>query len=130
MLKKLAQKRFLILAAIFCALVVSAILVGVSDNMPGIVLCYLATTIPVIALTYTWQEVKKFLLIMGISAGAFIVSVFLHNAISALFDIEEPVFFIMAIFVCPIGFLVGAVGSIVLTIKKSRIAKKSPSSPQ
>ena len=68
-------------------------------------------------------SLKKFLLLMGISAGAFVVSVLLHNGISALFGIEEPVFFIIAVFLCPIGFLVGAVGSIVLAIKRLRMAK-------
>ena len=79
---------------------------------------------------------KKFLLLTGASAAGFFVFVFLHNAFYGLFihffgaDFwdriglgDEPFFFIMAIFVCPIGFLVGAVGSIVLAIKKSRMAK-------
>ncbi len=66
---------------------------------------------------------KWFLLLTGASAIGIPVSIFLHNAISALFGIEEPVFFIIAIFVCPIAFLVGAVGSIVLAIKKYRMAK-------
>ncbi|MFC2003721.1 hypothetical protein ACFLV4_07280 [Chloroflexota bacterium] len=60
---------------------------------------------------------KKFLLLTGASAVGMPVSAFLHNVVSALFNIEEPVFFIMAIFVCPIGILVGAVGTIVLAIK-------------
>ena len=60
---------------------------------------------------------KKFLLLTGGSTVGFLVFVFLHNIVSALFNTEEPVFFIIAIIVCPIGFLVGAVGSIVLTIK-------------
>jgi hypothetical protein len=41
----------------------------------------------------------------------------LHNAVSGLFNIEEPVFFILAAIVCPLGLLVGAVGLIVLAIK-------------
>ncbi len=68
-------------------------------------------------------SLKKFLLIMGISAGAFIVSVFLHNAIYGLFGVEEPVFFIIAVFLCPAAFLVGTVGSIVLAIKRRSMAK-------
>jgi len=68
-------------------------------------------------------SLKKFLLLMGISAGAFVVSVLLHNAIYGLFGIEEPVFFCIAVFLCPAAFLVGAVGSIVLAIKKLRMAK-------
>jgi len=74
---------------------------------------------------------KKFLLLTGASAMGIPVSISLHNAIYALFihfsgaDFwdrigigDEPVFFIMAIFVCPIGFLVGAIGSIVLRHKE------------
>ena len=67
--------------------------------------------------------VKKFLLTMSISAGAFVVSVLAHNAISAWFGMEEPVFFAIAVFLAPAAFLVGAVGSIVVLIKRLRMAK-------
>ena len=82
---------------------------------------------------------KKFLLLTGASAVGFLLSILLHNFVYGLFihffgaDFwnggDEPFFFIMATIVCPLGFLVGAVGSIVLAIKKLRMAKKSPSSP-
>ena len=82
---------------------------------------------------------KKFLLLTGASSVGFFVSILLHNAIYGLFIYffgadfwnggDEPFFFILALIVFPLGFLVGAVGSIVLTIKKFRLAKKSPSSP-
>ena len=60
---------------------------------------------------------KKFLLLTGASAVGLPVFVILHNVVSGLFNTEEPVFFILATIVCPIGFLVGAVGTIVLAIK-------------
>ena len=66
---------------------------------------------------------KKFVLTMSISAGVFVVSVLAHNAISAWFGIEEPVFFIIAVILAPAAFLVGAVGSIVVIIKRFRMAK-------
>ena len=70
---------------------------------------------------------KKFLLLTGASAVGIPVSIFLHNAIYGLIfvrmlnrpDFDEPFFFIMAIVVCPLGFLVGVVGSIVLAVKQS-----------
>jgi len=78
---------------------------------------------------------KKLLLLTGASAAGFLLFILLHNAIYALFIYffgaefwnggDEPFFFIMAIFVCPIGFLVGAVGSIVLAIKKLRQQNKT-----
>ncbi len=60
---------------------------------------------------------KKFLLLTGASAVGLPVFAVLHNLVSALLNTEEPVFFILAVIVCPIAFLVGAVGTIVLTIK-------------
>ena len=71
-----------------------------------------------IAWSGRYKMLKRFLLIMGISAGAFVVSVIAHNAIGAWFGIEEPVFFIIAVILCPLAFLVGAVGSIVFAVKK------------
>ena len=86
---------------------------------------------------------KKFLLLTGASAIGIPLSIFPHNAFYGLFihwfgaDFwdriglgDEPVFFIIGLIVCPIGFLVGAVGSIVLATKRSRLARKSLSSPQ
>ena len=60
---------------------------------------------------------KKFLLLTGASAVGLLVCVILHNVVSGLFNIEEPVFFILGLIVCPIAFLVGAIGTIVLAIK-------------
>ena len=71
---------------------------------------------------------KLFLLLTGASTVGLPVSIFLHNAVSRLFNIEEPVFFIMAVFVCPIGFLVGAVGTIVLAIKNKQVNQSSQNS--
>ena len=76
---------------------------------------------------------KKFLILTGASASGSLVSVFLHNAIYGLFIVlfgadfweriglgDEPFFFILALIVCPITFLVGVIGSIVLFIKKKK----------
>ena len=68
---------------------------------------------------------KIFLILTGASTVGWPVSVLLHNVVSGLFNIEVPVFFIMALFVCPTGFLVGAVGTIVLAIKHKRIEQSS-----
>ena len=67
---------------------------------------------------------KKFLLLTGISAVGFFVFVVLHNLISGLLSmvlnkgIDEPVFFLLAVIGCPIGFLVGSIGSLVLSVKQ------------
>ncbi|MBA7467423.1 MAG: hypothetical protein GH158_03770 [Dehalococcoidia bacterium] len=66
---------------------------------------------------------KTFILIAGISLGALVISIFLHNAISALamhflgIEFEEPVFFIVATIICPLGLAVGVIGSLVMYFK-------------
>lgn len=66
---------------------------------------------------------KTFMLVAGISLGALIISIFLHNAIYAMtvhfFDteFEEPVFFIIATIVCPLGLAVGIIGGLVIYLK-------------
>jgi len=80
----------------------------------------------------TETRAKKFLLLTGASAVGFFVFIFLHNAFYALTVITQHIavlsylmgvfhaaFFIIALFVCPLGFLVGIVGSIVFLFKKA-----------
>jgi len=127
------RKELFVLAGVFCALVISAILVGVSDNMPGIVLCYLAAITVIVAVTRTWKRTRMFLILLGASVGGFIVFVVLHNlfyaltiltshitALSHVMEVFHVAFFIIAVFLCPAAFLVGVVGSIVLAIKGRR----------
>jgi hypothetical protein len=127
------RKEVFILAGIFCALLISAAVVGVSDNIPGIVLCYLAAVVLAIAATRTWRKTKRFLILLVASVIGFFVFVFLHNAfyaltmltshiaaLSRLMEVFHVAFFIIAVFLCPATFLVGAVGSIVCAIIERR----------
>ena len=87
----------------------------------GVVLIGLGVTLIVLTVkTKVGGRLKKFLLLTEASFVGFLISVYLHNIVSGLFNTEEAVFFIIATIVCPIGFLVGAVGSIVLAIKNKR----------
>ena len=72
---------------------------------------------------------KRFLILTGASSAGIFISALLHNVIYGLVyvdmlnrpDLDEFFFFIMAIFVCPIAFLVGVVGSVVLAIKNKQV---------
>jgi len=113
---------------------IGALIVGVSDNVPGIVLCYIAVALLFIALTHTWREMKRFLILTGASFIGFFVFVLLHNAfyglgiitsdipvVSHFMEFSHVAFFCLAILVCPPGFVVGAVGSIVFGVRKLRV---------
>jgi hypothetical protein len=63
------------------------------------------------------KMLRTFLTLAGISLAVFILSVFLHNALSGLFRTEEPVFFVIATIIAPLSFAVGLIGSLVIFIK-------------
>jgi hypothetical protein len=58
--------------------------------------------------------IKSFLILGVMSLPTFIVGVFMHNALDALFGIEEPVFFVIAVIVAPLLLAAGLLGSLVL----------------
>ncbi len=125
---KLIWSIFWALVVVF-VIVVSAMLIpsvlraGVGPNAFVVWPVFVALGMTLIVLTIKKKVggmLKKFLLLTGASTVAFLIFVFLHNMVSGLFNIEEPVFFIIATIVCPIAFLVGAVGTIVLSIKNKQ----------
>ncbi len=76
-------------------------------------------------------KLKKFQLLAGASALGIPVFAILHNVVymlgimwfgeSAFGNGDEPVFFILAAIVCPLGLLVGGIGTIIIRIKHRRI---------
>ncbi len=76
---------------------------------------------------------RKFLILTGAAAIGIPLSIILHNVIYGilinLFGTDfwdrispgdEPFFFVMAIIICPVAFLVGTVGSIILAAKQPK----------
>lgn len=84
----------------------------------GVVLTGLGVTLLILTgKTEMRAGLKKFLLVTEASFVGFPVFVILHNAVSSLLNMEEAVFFTLATIVCPLSFLVGAVGSIILATR-------------
>jgi len=102
--------------------------------LPLIVFSLLGGTL--IALTLKEKikgKLRKFFLLTGGSALGFFIGVFLHNLFYSLgvlvgevlvlrwlMEVLHVGFFLVAIFVCPLGFIIGVVGSVVWLIKKKR----------
>jgi hypothetical protein len=100
--------------------------------LPSIVFSFLGATLIFFTIREKIEKkLKKFLLLTGVSSLGFFIFVFLHNifyalslitsnivVLSYLMEFLQVIFFILSIFVCPLGFLIGAVGSILLFIKK------------
>ena len=67
---------------------------------------------------------NKFLRLILISVIAFPIGVVLHNLVSGALGIEEPVFFFLALIICPLAFVIGVLGTIFFFIQERKRGKK------
>ena len=119
----------LILIVILGVSITGAVLEGTA-SMSGIGLIYLSIAALGVILTRRWKSARRYLVLLGASIGVFFFSVLLYNIIHGLFQHwlganfwgktitgDELLFFSIAVFICPVAFIIGAVGSITLAIK-------------
>ena len=133
---------FLVIDSVFLIPAARELLMGITFlAVAGTVFIALGAALIVLAVKEKVAgALKKFLILTGASVVGIPVSIVLHNAIYGLFITwfgagfwdrvglgDEPFFFLMAIVVCPLAFLVGAIGTIVLMVKGRRLAEKSAS---
>jgi len=106
-------------------------------SLPSIVI-FLGLGVALLVLTVKKKvagKLKIFLLLTGASAVGLPVFAVLHNLVTAMCisffgfgaDFDEPVFFTLATMLCPLGFLVGMIGTIVLASRnKSSVPAGTP----
>jgi len=126
---------FLLIVSQFFIPVISELFKGsLVFLLPFIIFSLLGITLIFLTLKQKVEGVfKRFLILTGISATGFFVFVFLHNIfyglaiitnqipiMSLIMEILHVAFFIIAIFVCPLGFVIGTTGTIVVFIKKKK----------
>ncbi len=70
------------------------------------------------AKTVPRPKLRAFLLLAEASFLGIIVFAVLHNVVSGMINVEEPVFFVLALLVCPLGLLTGIIGSAVLAVRE------------
>jgi len=131
----LIRSTMLFLAGAAVALA-AALLVGISDNLPGVALLYVAVTSLVLAFTHRWRVTKRFVILLVASLIGFPLAAVLHNAFYALGELApvikpatealHVVFFLVALLLCPAGVLVGAVGSLVTWWHRRRPQGSTP----
>lgn len=100
--------------------------------LPPLILLLLGIILIIITLkTKVKGKLKKFLLLTGWSAVGILTSIFLHNMVYGLLITifgpdfwggngtgDEALFFILALFIFPVTFIVGAIGSSILLCKR------------
>lgn len=122
--------------AISIILLLTAFIIGISDNPPGILLCFAGIIALMLMFVHHWRKAKNFLILFVASIVGFLIFAVLHNVmyglgkiageiflLSQLLKFVDVLFFLIAILVCPPGILVGAVGSIVLCIRNKKTRK-------
>lgn len=62
---------------------------------------------------FSWKK-------LGISIVVGFVSIMLHNLIYALFNFEEPLFFIIAVIIVPLYFVILIIYNLINIIKRKR----------
>jgi len=113
---------YLLLSTISIA---AAMIVSIDDNPPGIILSFVGSILFVLAFTYNWKKPKPYVILLISSVFGFVLFSVLHNVFE---DIGKGTFweaiggflFLLAIFICPAGIIIGIAGSIIRAIKSER----------
>jgi len=123
-----------ILLAICGLLAIAAVVVGIDDNPPGILLAFLAATAFVLAFAHSWRTARKFMFLLLASVLGFVLFIILNIILDtvaqnpatsgALQDlIQSPAsdaLNLIIAMICPAAFIVGAVGSVAMFIRNRR----------
>ncbi len=113
------------LLALGFILIVAALIIGISDNPPGIALVYLGIALLVFSLIHHWRSARNFGTLLAVSVIGFPVMVLLHNIFEMLNEQLGPllvasqlleglsvVFFIGAVLIAPAVVVVGILGGL------------------
>ena len=128
------RKKALILLAICGLLAIAASVVGINDNLPGILLAFLAATAFVLAFVHPWRTTRKFIFLLLASILGLALFVILNilidtaaqNSVNAgaLQDlIQSPAIddlTVIIVMICSAAFMVGSVGSLAMFIRSRR----------
>jgi hypothetical protein len=118
-----------VLVAIGCVAIAGGLAVGISDNPPGIALVYGGLVCLVLAAASRWRGPRTFALLLVGSIVGFVAFAVLHNLLYALGEMTELAWlkgltgalhataFLIAVLLCPVGVLVGVVGSIAALVR-------------
>lgn len=133
LLTPLNRVRTLILLSICGLSAIAATIVGIDDNLPGILLAFLAAFAFVFAFVHPWRTARQFRFLLITSALGIVLFVILnnvfaflaHNSVSpgvlqCMLQSLAVVAFLLAAMIFPAAFIVGAAGWIVMFMRSRR----------
>jgi len=118
-LKKRQTYIYLVLSAVS---MIAALIVSIPDNPPGIILSFISSILFVLAFTHNWKKPKPYIILIISSVLGFVIFAVLHNVFEVIskgtfWEAIGGFFFLLAIFLCPAGIIIGITGSIITEIK-------------
>jgi hypothetical protein len=123
-------------------LAVAAGAAGISDNALGILMAYLAAICFVLAVAHPWKSSKQYRRLLAASVIGFVAFTVLHIPFENLADeggsglgddllgALGAAFFLIATVLCPAGFVVGAVGSLVTWMRERHLRPSGTAPPR
>jgi hypothetical protein len=111
--------------ALGAVLALAAVIVGIGDNPPGILLLFLAATTFILAFTHAWQTARQYRRLLYASVPTMPLLVILHELFETLgagagrptvtgrlLESAGDAFFFLAVFLCPVAILVALFGAL------------------
>jgi len=127
------RKLTFIFFIIGCLLLVMAYIIGIADNLPGILLLYLGTIALILSFVHSWRKPRKFKILTIVSIIGIPVFIILYNLLyglskmsaeitllSSFLNLLSVLSFLLAIIVCPAGLLIGLVGAVIIKSKNNK----------
>jgi hypothetical protein len=127
----MSKTPFLMFLGAGCITLAAGLLVGISDNPPGLILIYLSCASFILVFAHRWRTVRPFRILF---IAGFPIAAVLHNLLYGVAEMAKEValvktvaealhvtFFLIAILLCPVGVLIGAVGGLI-TWRRTRKA--------
>jgi hypothetical protein len=123
------HRNLTLLFLVICgALAAAAGVVGTTDNLVGSSLVGLSAIALVLAFVHPWRTSRRFLLLIGASVVGFVVFTVLSAVMENAGIFGGGVFFVLALYLCPAGFLVGIIGAVVTLTRERRAHHVPPGS--
>lgn len=116
--------------------IITAVIIGIADNIPGIVLLYAGLFCLFLAVTHIWKQVKSFGTLAAVCASILAVMVAaisllsslnlipLHNPPTQIDELLGAFVFMLILLVCVPGIIVGIAGMAYRKILQNKSAKK------
>lgn len=122
------------------SLILVASLIGISDNLPGILLCFLGVLSLIFSFIHHWRNVKSYKVLFFVSMIGLFVFAVLHNfldfagqhyenshqLLSQFLNFLSVIFFLVAVFVCPFTMLIGLAGFIIIKYRERKSKNAFP----